>query len=91
MYIKPQQMLSDLSESAEQTKKLYKSACKCAPRMKKEITVKSSYFSGRSGKIPCAESLIKLDIDCNLLKLILVLLACILMLSLYWSMRYKKR
>lgn len=91
MYTKPQEMLSDLSESAEQTKKQYKGACKCAPRMKKEITVKSSYFSGRSKKFPCAESLFKLDIDCNLLKLILVLLACMLMLSIYCSMRYKKR
>lgn len=91
MYTEAKEMLTDLSETADHSKKLYKKATKRAPRMKKEITVKSTYFSGKHSKYPCAESLFKLDIDCNLLKLMIVLLAGMLVLSIYCSMKYKKR
>ena len=91
MYTQANQMLCDLSETAQSSKKLYKRASKHAPRMKKEITVRSSYFSCGHNKAPCAETLIKLDIDCNLLKLMILLLAGMLVLSLYCSIKHKKR
>ena len=91
MYTEAKEMLTDLSETADHSRKLYKKATKRAPRMRKEITVKSSYFSGKHSKYPCVESLFKVDIDCNLLKLIVALLVGMLILSLCCSMRYKKR
>lgn len=87
MYKDVKNSLTELSEDAMHT---YKKAKKHAPRMKKEITVSSKYFSDSSSHA-CAESLIRLNVDCNLLKLALLLLAGMLILSIYCRIRFKKR
>ncbi len=91
MYSQAKQAVSDLSEAAEDTRKMYKKAIKRAPRMRKEITVRSTYFSCTSNRHPCAESLFKLDIDCNLLKFILFIFIGMCVLSLVCMRSRRKR
>lgn len=81
----------DMTRAAEQTQKMYKKASRLSPRMKKEITVKTQYYSHKCGRHPCAESLLKLDINCNLLKLLLLLIAVMLVCSLFCMKRKKKK
>ena len=91
MQSKTKEMLSDLSEAANESKKLYKKAAKCSPTMRKEISIRSSYFSSHSDKHPCAESLFKLDINCNLVRFILTILVCMILVSIYSVAKRKLR
>ncbi len=81
----------DMSDVAKSTQKMYKKAKRRAPSMKKEITVKTQYFSRKCDRHPCAESLFKFDIDCNLLKLALYIFVLMCACSLFCMMFKKKK
>jgi hypothetical protein len=79
---------SDLSEAADAVAQFCERSSSGAPRMKKEITVRSSYYSSKAKKHPCAETLFQLDIDCSLLKLaLLIALGAVIL----WVMCSNKR
>ena len=87
MYKQAKRSLSEISEDDTHA---YKKAVKKSPRMQKEITIASNYFS-RCSSSPCAQTLIKMSIDCNLVKLILMFLICMLALTLYCKRKYKRK
>ncbi len=90
MHTEIRHAVSDLSEAAADTKKMYKKAARLSPRMKKQITVSSQYYTKLSGRSPCAQALFKLDIDCNLLKLMLIVLILMCMLCVIFRTKLKR-
>ncbi len=81
----------DISEGAYNAKKMYKKAKRLSPSMKKEITVKTQYFSHKKDSRPCAQSLLQFNIDCSLIKLMLCLFLIMCACSLFCMMKRKKR
>ncbi len=79
----------DMSEAAQSTKKLYKKASRRSPSMKKEITVKTQYFSRKCDRHPCAESLFRFDIDCNIMKLVIYVFVFMIVCS-FFCMMFKR-
>ena len=84
---KTKRSLSELSEDAAH---VYKKAAKKAPRMYKEITVASKYFSQHSSA-PCVQTYMKMSIDCNLVKLLLLTLLFMLIIAMCNMKRYKRK
>lgn len=80
-------ILTDLSETAE----LCERASSRFPRMSKEITMRSSYYSAKGKKHPCAETLLKLEIDCSLLKLGIIIGVGLIVLWTFCSLKRKHR
>ena len=78
---------SDLSEAAE----LAQSVGSHAPRMTKNIEVRSSYYSSDKKKHPFASTLLELEIDCSLLKLAVIITVCFIMLWTFCSLKRKHR
>ena len=91
MYSKARQTLTDISDMAEGAASICKKAERVSPRMKKEISVRSKYYSRDSEKHPAAESLMQLEIDCSLLKLGIIIAGCAVVLWVVCSMRSKKQ
>ena len=91
MFSKAKDTLSDISDLTEGAADLYKSADRHSPRMKKEITVRSKYYSSHSDTHPVARTLMQLEIDCSLLKLTLVAVGCVLLVWGICSMKAKRR
>ena len=82
--------LADISDMAGNASKLYKKAKCRSPRMKKEITVRSTYYSPHSKKHPTAESLMQIELDCSLLKLALIVIGIAVLMWAFCSLKRKK-
>ena len=80
----------ELKAAANRTEKVYRQAKKHFPTMRKEITVKTQYFSKQGSKHPCAETFFKLCIDCNLLKALIIMLILMMSVCIYRAMHCKK-
>ena len=78
-------VINDLSEA-----EFIKKANSRAPRMTKEITVCSSYYSSGINKHPCVETMLQLNIDCSILKLGIILAAGFIMLLALCSLKRKR-
>ena len=89
MYSKAKDTLADISDMTDGAAKLYKKAKCRSPRMRKEITVRSKYYSSHSEKHPIAESLMQFEVDCNLLKLALIAVGVTVLMWVYCSSRKK--
>ncbi len=90
MYNKAKDTLADISDMTEDAAKMYKKAECRSPRMKKEITVRSAYYSPKSEKTNIAQSLMQFEIDCSLLKLALIVLGVAAIMWIFCSAKRKK-
>lgn len=82
--------LDDISGLSENAATLTKKATRRSPRMKKEITIRSKYYSPHREKHPVAETLMQLEIDCSLLKLALIAAGCAIMIWAFCKMRKER-
>ena len=89
MYSKQKSGIGDLSDMTDGASKIMKKAEKCSPRMKKEIRMTSHYYGGGMSGSPCAKTDFDMHIDCNMVKLAMIIMACILTITVFCAVKRK--
>lgn len=89
MFSQSKYSADDLSEVTEGAKKLIKKAEKHSPRMTKEIKMTSCNWGGGMRGCPCAKTNFDMHIDCSMVKLAAIIMACILIITVFCAIKKK--
>ena len=79
----------ELSALKSNACKLYQKAKDNSPRIDNTFTVSSKYFTGECATVPFAQTLFKLNLNCNLVKLAVFLIILTMLILVTISLRNK--